>query len=74
LPRGADSAFPLRISAEDILPGRDNLGAEALNRKPSLTRARRLLTFGAQKGHDDQVFSLGLALWPRSRWADAKSA
>lgn len=60
----------LRLAAD--LPGRDDLVAEALNLKPSLTRARRLLTFGAQKGHDDRVFSLALALWPRSRWADAK--
>lgn len=60
----------LRIAAD--LDGRDDLIAEALNLKPSLTRARRLLTFGASKGHDDRVFSLALALWPRSRWTDAK--
>lgn len=60
----------LRLAAD--LPGRDDLVAEALNLKPSLTRARRLLTFGAQKGHDDRVFSLAIAVWPRSRWADGK--
>jgi len=60
----------LRIAHD--LDGRDDLIAEALNLKPSLTRARRLLTFGASKGHDDRVFSLALALWPRSRWSDAK--
>lgn len=60
----------LRLAPD--LEGRDELIAEALNLKPSLTRARRLLTFGASKGHDDRVFSLAIALWPRSRWRDEK--
>jgi hypothetical protein len=64
------SSRQLRIAHD--LDGRDDLIAEALNLQPSLTRARRLLTFGAKKGHDDRIFSLAIALWPRSRWVDAK--
>jgi hypothetical protein len=60
----------LRIAAD--LDGRDELIREALNLEPSLTARKRLLTFGAKKGHDDRVFSLAIAVWPRSRWADAK--
>lgn len=64
------AARQLRIAHD--LDGRDELIREALNLQPSLTARKRLLTFGAKKGHDDRVFSLAIAVWPRSRWVDAK--
>jgi hypothetical protein len=48
-------------------PGAPSLIEELLNFGISHSSVRRLLTFGAQKGHDDLVYALGWALYGARR-------